>query len=255
MHNYFIRFAWVIIATAGTVAFASNHQTYVIPTYGNPDELIAVVQGALHDGGAVSSYQDKLIVRASAADYARIQALLSQIDISPSPIVLSVQVGNHVSQSSNGGQINIGISHGAWVDGNYYNTQNQQNNHNSYQVRGLSGRPMHIGTRTLISLIGQYQQQGYSPYGGYHIRWIGQQWASLSDGINATVRQLPNGQLQLTLLQSSHQGLKTGQFDTEFIINRGQWVQAGEITSSTQINSNRHQSSHLSTVPIWVKVD
>ena len=75
---------------------AAASQTYVIHTYGGESLLPAVRQqlNASRDGGTVSTYQDKLVLHTTAANYQTIQQLLSQIDGQPQALTVSVIVVN-----------------------------------------------------------------------------------------------------------------------------------------------------------------
>src|SRR5699024_6839521 len=78
------------------VVQAAAYQTYVIHTYGGESLLPAVRQqlNSSRDGGSLSSYQDKLVLHTSAANYQTIQKLLHQIDGQPHALTVAVRVGN-----------------------------------------------------------------------------------------------------------------------------------------------------------------
>ena len=138
-----------------TPAIAATYQTYVIHTYGG-DALLPSVRQQLNtsrDGGTVATYQNKLVLRTTAANYQTIQQLLSQIDRQPQALTVAVRVGNNSSAqgSIQQGQViitNRGIQGAGMI--NQRNSQQQTNN--LYQVQTLSGSAASISTGTLYAL-------------------------------------------------------------------------------------------------------
>ncbi|MGO3282919.1 MAG: hypothetical protein ACTIKC_09040, partial [Psychrobacter sp.] len=63
------------------VVQAATYDTYVIYTYGGDTLLPAVRQqlNSSRDGGTVTTYQDKLVLNTTAANYQAVQQLLTQI--------------------------------------------------------------------------------------------------------------------------------------------------------------------------------
>lgn len=122
-------------------AQAAPYQTCVIDTYGGAELLPAVRQqlSTSRDGGTVTTYQDKLVLRTTTVNYQAIQQLLTQIDHQPQALTVAVRVGNNSSTQDNiqQGQIvitNLGIQ-GAGII-NQRNSQQQSTN--LYQVQTLS---------------------------------------------------------------------------------------------------------------------
>ena len=79
-----------------TATNQSHSQTYVIPTYGG-DALLPAVRQQLstsRDGGTVATYQGKLVLQTTPANYQAVQQLLAQIDSQPQALTVSVRVGN-----------------------------------------------------------------------------------------------------------------------------------------------------------------
>lgn len=241
-----------------TVAHAQPYQTYVIHTHGNP-ALVQIVQNELSPtygghGGTATLYQDRLIIRATPADYARILPLIQQIDTAPTALTLSVSTSNHLTNSSSGGYINGGIvRQGVWINGEYQSTASQSTTNTHYSVRTLSDSPATISTNTLIGLTSHQIRQNR------HRLWVnfGTSWITLTDGFSATPRLLPNGQISLSINASSastHTLTNSGT-TTTVTLSRGQWTKIGEIRSNNQYADNYGQNSYSQTMPIWVKVD
>lgn len=240
--NFLIALFFLNLLMVSTV-FA--HQSYVVPTYSN-GAIVPVLQAELNqgDGGQVSYYQGKLIIHATVKDYARIQSLLAQIDTAPSPIVLSVFVGENVADQSQSANIGIGIDSRVRVGGSVSYQSHASQTQNHYQVRGTMGLPMSIGKSTLLQLSGLGV---VSFFGGVQFRFVNTSWATLSDGFSATAMPLPDGQLQLVLTQS----YKGQHLATTLTAQAGEWVKIGEISQSNYSNGGQ---SFL-VMPIWVKVD
>lgn len=233
------------------------YQTYVIHTHGDPS-LVAVVQNELSpayggSGGSATLYQDRLIIRATPADYARILPLIQQIDSAPTPLIVSVALNNQLNHHQSGGYINGGIIHQEiWINGQYRNNTSQHTTNAHYSVRTQSGSPVRISTDTLL---------GLTTYRSYHQgrTWVnfGTTWVTLQDGFSAIPQLLPNGQIRLNIsTKTTHQNSLAGSgIDTAITIPRGQWVQIGEIRRDSQDTTNYEQNSQQQTMPVWIKVD
>ena len=115
------------------VVQAAAYQTYVIHTYGGDALLPSVRQqlNASRDGGTVSTYQDKLVLRTTASNYQAVQKLLAQIDRQPQALTVAVRVGNNSSAQDNIQQGRVTISNSG-IQGvgiiNQSNSQQQTNN-------------------------------------------------------------------------------------------------------------------------------
>ncbi len=253
------RLFFVALFGSATLAYA-NQQIYVVHTYGDP-ALVPIVQDELNrgSGGTVTMYQDRLVIKATPKDYARVSALIAQIDTAPTPLVLSVATDNQSVQSDRGGSVSVGISRQIWVNGRYQNSQSTSSAQSIYTARTLSGSPVSIGTNTLVGLTQtQVLRRG-------HVVWVnfGTSWVSLTDGFSATAKVLPNGQVGLTLSQSSVGNTRLGTLGNQYLnssvtVPRGQWVQVGQLRiddSQDRSGFSFGQSSYSQVMPIWVKVD
>ena len=239
------------------VVQAAAYQTYVIHTYGGDALLPSVRQqlNASRDGGTVSIYQDKLVLRTTASNYQAIQKLLAQIDRQPQALTVAVRVGNNSSAQDNIQQGQVTISNSGIQGVGIINQSNsQQQTNNLYQVQTLSGSAASISTDTLYALNQTYTANSYRTYLAYN-RPVGiiiiQQQVLLptSQGIAVTPRLLPNGQVEVQLTQveeklvranpsynrygynSSVQGQR---LNSTIIVPRGQWVTIGQISQNSQ---------------------
>ena len=241
----------------------SSYETYVIHTYGGDALLPAVHQqlSASRDGGMVEIYQDKLVLRTTAAKYQLVQQLLTQIDRQPQALTISVRVGSNSSSQGNIQQGQVIISnHGIQGAGIINQSNSQQQTNNLYQVQTLSGSAASISTGTLWSLTQSYNANIYPRYPTYGNQ-IGsrpsgqiviQQQVLLptTQGIMVTPRLLANGQVEVKLSQVEEQlmrsnlayrqnsygnnAIQSQRLNTTIIVPRGQWVTIGHISQNSQ---------------------
>ncbi len=251
-----IKWLMALLAPLAMLAYANQSyaqtsiqthiQTYVIETYGDPNELVPVIQSTLPNR-PITSYQDKLIIQATPSEYAQVRSLLTQIDSTPASITLSLKADTYATDSRAGGQVNVGIHRKVWVNGTYQTTQSTSTQHQSYSVRGVVGKPLFIGKHTLLNLISSHTIQ----QGAWQWRFNQSSWLTLTEGISATVRSLPNGQYSITLWQ----GLANQILSTTITAYQGQWVPIGELQHSQNTNSSYTAHYQSASTPIYLKID
>ena len=267
----------IVFSTLNISAQAATFQTYVIDTYGG-DALLPSVRQQLNnsrDGGTVTTYQDKLVLHTTAANYQAVQQLLTQIDGQPQALAVAVRVGNNSSVQDNIQQGQVIISNrGIQGSGIIHQSNSQQQTNNLYQVQTLSGSAASISTGTLYALNQTYDVNSYTNYKSPLVQIVIQQQVLLptTQGITVTPRLLPTGQVEVTLSQveeklarsystsqkNSNHAIQGQRLDTTIIIPRGQWVTIGQISQSSQNQrasdgSNRAIDSTKNT-PIWIMV-
>lgn len=258
---------WLAIGLGGLTitAQAATYQTYVIDTYGG-DALLPAVRQQLNtsrDGGTVGTYQGKLILQTTAANYQTVQQLLAQIDRQPQALTVTVQVGsnNNVQANSQQGQIiinNRGIQGSAII--NQSNSQQQSNS--SYQVQTLSGSGASISTGTLYSLTQTYNGTNYPNYNRPSGQIIIQQQVLLptTQGISVTPRLLANGLIEVQLSQVEERLVRSNssynknsfgnnsvqgqRLSSTLIVPRGQWTTIGQISQDSASSGNRAVNSN-----------
>ena len=269
---------------------AGTAQTYVIHTYGGASLLPAVRQqlNSSADGGTVTTYQDKLVLRTTARNYEAVQQLLSQIDRQPQALTVAVRVGNSSSGQGNIQQSQVIITNrGIQGAGVISQRSSQQQSSNLYQVQTLSGSAASISTGTLYSLTQTYNANNYSTYhrsanDNFKPQIVIQQQILLptTQGIAVTPRLLPNGQVEVQLSQveerlvqpnspynqmsstnnstnSASNAIRGQRLNSTIIVPRGQWVTIGQIlqnSSSSASNGSRTINNHNS-VPISLRVE
>lgn len=266
---------------------ASTSQTYVIHTYGGASLLPAVRQqlNSSADGGTVTTYQDKLVLRTTARNYQAVQQLLSQIDRQPQALAVAVRVGNSSSGQGNiqQGQVII-TNRGIQGAGVISQRSSQQQGNNLYQVQTLSGSAASISTATLYSLTQTYNANNHPTYhlssnDNLRPQIVIQQQILLptTQGIAVTPRLLPNGQVEVQLSQveerlvqlnspynqmsstnntnSASNAIRGQRLNSTIIVPRGQWVTIGQISqNSTNSTSNSSRNTNNS-VPISLRVE
>ena len=267
----------IVFSTLNISAQAATFKTYVIDTYGG-DALLPAVRQQLNtsrDGGTVTTYQDKLVLHTTAANYQAVQQLLTQIDGQPQALTVAVRVGNNSSVQGNIQQGQVIISNrGIQGSGIIHQSNSQQQTNNLYQVQTLSGSAASISTGTLYALNQTYDVNSYKNYKSPSVQIVIQQQVLLptTQGITVTPRLLPTGQVEVTLSQveeklarsystsqkNSNHAIQGQRLDTTIIIPRGQWVTIGQISQSSQNQrasdgSNRAIDSTKNT-PIWIMV-
>ncbi len=268
----------VLPITVHAAVNQNRYETYVIHTYGG-DSLLPAVRQQLNnsrDGGTVTTYQDKLVLRTTAANYQAVQQLLTQIDRQPQALTVAVRVGNNSSAQGNiqQGQVII-TNRGIQGSGVINQRSSQQQGSSLYQVQTLSGSAASIGTSTLWSLA-----QSYYPITSTYSRPIAQiviqQQVLLptTQGISVTPRLLPNGQVEVKLSQVeerlvrsnlsynrqnvSNNSIQGQSLNSIIIIPRGQWVTIGQISQNSQNQrsnyGNYNASDSANSTPIWIMV-
>ena len=228
---------------------AASFKTYVIHTYGGEALLPAVRQqlNSSRDGGTVATYQDKLVLQTTAANYQAVQQLLTQIDSQPQALTVAVRVGNNGSSQSNIQQGQVIITNRGIQGSGVINQRNsQQQNNSTYQVQTLSGSTASISTGTLYSLTQNYQTTIYQSYHRPAGQIIIQQQVLLptTQGIAVTPRLLANGQVEVTLTQaeeklvrsrySQNAAIQGQRLNSTIIVPRGQWITIGQVSQNSQ---------------------
>lgn len=241
--------------------YAAPYQTYVIATYGG-DSLLPAVRQQLDssaDGGSVTTYQDKLVLNTTAANYQAVQQLLAQIDSQPQTLTIAVRVGNNSSAQTNirQGQViinNQGIQGSGIINQNH----SAQQSNSLYQVQTLSGSTASISTGTLWSLTQNASVHYYLSKNQPSRQIIIQQQVLLptTQGIQVTPRRLTGGQIEVRLSQVeekligssslnhqqgySNHAIQDQRLDSTIIVPRGQWVTIGQLKQNQRTSHNSY---------------
>ena len=272
-------FAIYAKAQAQAAPYQNSYQTYVIHTYGGAALLPAVRQQLNNlDGGSASIYQDKLILKTTAANYQAVLQLLGQIDNQPQALTVAVRVGNSSDVQSNIQQGRVIISdRGIQGTGVIDQSNTSQQGNNLYQVQTLSGSAASISKGTLYSLTQNYQANGYrvNSYPSYNRpsgQIIIQQQILLptTQGIQVIPRLLANGQVEVQLSQveeklvsantryNQNSAIQGQRLNSTIIVSRGQWVTIGQVSQNSQTQNSSYAGSRNNvtnaSVPIQLLV-
>lgn len=243
---------------------AQPMQTYVIDSFGG-ESLVSVIQPMLVDGGSVSSYQGRLVVRTTPANYAEVKRLLKQVDTTPKQLKLSLRVKENGHYSNRGVDVgDVVISRntqGKWgvggrVDVDYGNGSRQ--NTSTYTVNTLSGYRANIDSGTLMSLSRAYVTR----YGVTSQQTL----VPITQGMSVLPRQLPDGRVQLDVSQqydtvklaTSRYGdpkINTQNSQTQIVAQPNQWVSIGNIVQQQDYSRTLGKSSSFINIPIEIKIE
>lgn len=200
----------------------------------------------------VSAMGNQLVLSGTPAQLQEAEATLAQINQPPQSLLIEWRVDGAASGQQLGGSISRDEAKRQWlVDGNAQQYQRSQND--SWQVRGLSGRPV-------LLQMGSYQPVTFYQWNGGAV--VGMM--PLVNGLYATAT-LIGDRVQIAL--SSEQArldqgtINRGQSATEVSGAPGQWLTVGELSTSSadqgsslgiQLQGGRGSQSERQTLQIRV---
>ncbi|WP_421264846.1 hypothetical protein [Aeromonas veronii] len=200
----------------------------------------------------VSAMGNQLVLSGTPAQLQEAEATLAQINQPPQSLLIEWRVDGAASGQQLGGSISRDEAKRQWLlDGNARQYQRSQND--SWQVRGLSGRPV-------LLQMGSYQPVTFYQWNGGAV--VGMM--PLVNGLYATAT-LIGDRVQIAL--SSEQArldqgtINRGQSATEVSGAPGQWLTVGELSTSsagqgsslgTQLQGGRGSQSERQTLQIRV---
>ena len=222
----------------------------VVPVF-EAEAMVQTLKEIYPDLG-VSAMGNQLVLSGSAAQLQEAEATLAKLNQPPQSLLVEWRVDG----ASSGQQIEAGIGGDAakrqWLlEGNARQYQRSQND--SWQVRGLSGRPVLL------------QMGSYQPVTFY--QWRGGQVVGLMPLINGlyATATLIGDRVQIALSSEQarlEQGtLTTGQNATEVSGAPGQWLTVGELSTNsagqgsslgTQLQGGHSSQSDRQTLQIRV---
>ncbi len=200
----------------------------------------------------VSAMGNQLVLSGTPAQLQEAEATLAQINQPPQSLLIEWRVDGAASGQQLGGSISRDEAKRQWLlDGNAEQYQRSQND--SWQVRGLSGRPV-------LLQMGSYQPVTFYQWNGGAV--VGMM--PLVNGLYATAT-LIGDRVQIALSSEQarlEQGsISTGQSATEVSGAPGQWLTVGELSTSsadqgsrlgTQLQGGRGSQSERQTLQIRV---
>ncbi|MFQ2076832.1 hypothetical protein ACK33T_08145 [Aeromonas veronii] len=200
----------------------------------------------------VSAMGNQLVLSGTPAQLQEAEATLAQINQSPQSLLIEWRVDGVASGQQLGGSISRDEAKRQWLlDGNVQQYQRSQSD--SWQVRGLSGRPV-------LLQMGSYQPVTFYQWNEGAV--VGMM--PLVNGLYATAT-LIGDRVQIAL--SSEQArldqgtINRGQSATEVSGAPGQWLTVGELSTSladqgsslgTQLQGGRGSQSERQTLQIRV---
>ncbi|WP_423220943.1 hypothetical protein [Aeromonas allosaccharophila] len=200
----------------------------------------------------VSAMGNQLVLSGTPAQLQEAEATLAQINQPPQSLLIEWRVDGAASGQQLGGSISRDEAKRQWLlDGNAQQYQRSQND--SWQVRGLSGRPV-------LLQMGSYQPVTFYQWNGGAV--VGMM--PLVNGLYATAT-LIGDRVQIALSSEQarlEQGtINRGQSATEVSGAPGQWLTVGELSTSlaqqgstlgTQLQGGRSSQSERQTLQIRV---
>lgn len=255
----------------------SEMSLYTIPLQHQPPENItATLKPLIPSGGYLTSHGNNIIVRTTPESLAEIELLIEEIDKPLAQLMISVRRGNQYQGGDTQFKVNgkyITDNGGIVIGGN--NSSNTRtttittrsttgigSGNNSYQVRGLEGRPSYIqaGSDVPITTV----QSG--PYGR---PYVNQEYTSANQGFYATPRLFGERvtiaiSTQNDKVDNSHRKANGTVINTESISTTvsgrlGEWIAIGGLDNSdnnkaTGLTHYRTTKS-LSSKTIYLKVE
>jgi hypothetical protein len=246
-------FLWIALLTA-SAAIAGTIDIIQL-RYRTAQELTPLIVPHLSATASLTGTNDRLIIRADAADIAIARQLASELDQPPRSVLVSVRQGNETSDSHSGFAASGNSRSGGRVQ--IHRSNSAQATQGKQQVRGLEGRPLQIVTRTLLPVTG-------------HIVWLGRhgagsarqtQLVELEGGLYALPR-LHGDRLEIDILvqdRSKSDPLTSRRVVTTVSGQVGEWIAfastGGSDRDSGQGLVHRSQSAHQQAETLWLRVD
>ncbi|KIQ80106.1 hypothetical protein RW26_13180 [Aeromonas sp. L_1B5_3] len=248
--RYGCRWLLCLCCMAGIWSSPSWAEVKVIPVF----EAQAAVQTLkeIYPRLGVSAMGNQLVLSGTPAQLQEAEATLAQINQPPQSLLIEWRVDGLSNSEQLGASVSRDEAKRQWLlDGNAQQYQRSQND--SWQVRGLSGRPV-------LLQMGSYQPVTFYQWNGGAV--VGMM--PLVNGLYATAT-LIGDRVQVALSSEQarlEQGtINRGQSATEVSGAPGQWLTVGELSTSsaqqgstlgTQLQGGRGSQSDRQTLQIRV---
>lgn len=207
--------------------------------YRQAEELIPLLRPQLDEAVRLSGQGDTLLVRAGAAELARIRDLIEQLDTRPRSLRISVRRGSESggSRRGYGGAAEVELGERERLRGRVriYSSEDASRSAKSQQVRVLEGRSAWIGESLILPLREQtvvVGGRGGAAY-GEQLRYI-----ELQDGFYARAR-VQGERVEVELLSRAQQPADgnrvVGQQVLTTVSGRlGEWLEVGAVDQSAK---------------------
>lgn len=217
------------------------------------DQLVPIIASQLGAGSSVNSYQNQIILNATADEIARVKTLISQLDTEGRQLLISVKTDDNRSASNQNADVKVSHSQNGTTRTETRVTTRVQTLGQQSQGHGLQSIRATEGMPSLIS-IGQSK--------AYHSE-SGQSWHNADNGFYATAR-VNHGTVNIAIEQQraafNAQNLRDQQSLRTSVSGRlGEWIAIGTLAQTGENQSYRNSSGatarHSSSSLIYLKVD
>lgn len=221
---------------------AQSLKVVTLPVTSRPAAaFIDVVRPLLGKDGGVSAFHDKLVVKGTAQEIARVRRMLKDIDKPARRLIIEVRRGGGVTASSNA--LNYGVSSdhvrigktgpGGGARLSYRDLATRARDGGSQQVQALDGRPALIRTGQSVPQYRAYQQL----IGNQAVQGFDMRYRNTSSGFVALPR-VRGDQVTIEIYQQHERPTVNGRFDlqqasTVLRGGLGDWLVVGSTGGST----------------------
>jgi len=252
----------IFITLLGNCAFAAETTIEVIPLTNRPaSEILPLLAPLLGNTAQLIDNGSNLLVKTTPDQMAQIKAIVSQLDVRQSNLVITVMQSRQTSadelNAMAGVQLNVQANNpsnsSARMIGHIYQTQDKDTDEKTQTVRTLEGIPAHI------TVGNTYPQQNFSGYG--YPTTI--QYTEATTGF-AVVPRLAGQQVILSVSPWSDKMNGRGQIETRnaqstLRMNLGEWVELGGVGESSSSSTSgalvNTRETGKGRMHILVKVD
>ena len=176
--RHFLPLSWLVIVLVATgSALADGRIEVYEPRHVPAAELAGAIRPLLGEAASVSSYQGRLVVKATPAEQAKIRDLVARLDRPPRRLMIELRQSAQQALTSRGveygvaGQdVAIGQPPGGASGMRYHSVQTRGSGHGSQRVQALEGRPALIRAGLSVPVYQGWQQvQGGRVYQGFQV--------------------------------------------------------------------------------------
>lgn len=259
----------LVLCLTASATFAQRELTTITVNYASPEQLVSVIKPYLSNGSSVSTYQNRLILNATAEELDKTRELLKRLDMAGRQLLVSVRTDGAGSNSRSGADVEGVIRSGDTVITNgpggrttesrtiirAENYRESSTGNGNQAVRVTEGTPAYIAT----GMTAPVQNYTVGPDGR---RYMQQQYVNAVTGFYATT-WLNDGTVRISIDQSNNQfegqTIATQQLQSQVTGALGQWLPIGAISNSaSQQDSDigsRGQSRQASSTQLFIKVE
>ena len=237
----------VLVITPALAAAQSAMETRIIDTLGG-ESLIPVIQPMLAEGGRISHYRGRLVIRSTPENLAEISALIADIDQPPRPVRITLRRHASSSDSQRDAGVRIEADRDGRVDARVQASRRDsaRERQDDYHITTLDGHEAFIDRGQLLQLA------GYAP-GSREI-------LPLLQGIAVRPRLLPDGRVQLDISQRFDERHSSGQLETQsaqstLLLHPAQWQALGSLQQDDAMMAPGHHSDSTGQINLEVRVE